>query len=282
MTRGRIPLDLIDTLAQHRERVRVAVALTTLDQDLSRILEPAAAPPWARLGRIARLAEAGVPVEVRLEPLIPDLTDTRENIRPLFAALARRRRFASGRALPVPARSHVRHAEGCTSPARVHREARGRLQRRTLVLSWHLGLDTASAARRPPGRPGEALRVGRGTWAARRNRRDPESRPAPSPGHGAVRRAQPVGSSPPHEEKRNGCEARLARHDARDRVVLPRASLVRCELLELVHQGGALSASSSRTEIRFVRKLLSKRTDPRRPTRRLRLASALSPGGISK
>jgi DNA repair photolyase len=89
MTRGRIPQDLIASLAEHRDRVRVAVALTTLDRDLSQALEPAAAPPWVRIGRIARLVEAGVPVEVRIEPLIPDLTDTRENIKPLFDALGR-------------------------------------------------------------------------------------------------------------------------------------------------------------------------------------------------
>jgi DNA repair photolyase len=87
MTRGRIPQNLIETLAEHRERVRVAIALTSLDRDLSRTLEPAAAPPWARIERIARLVKAGVRVEVRLEPLVPDVTDTRENIKPLFEAL---------------------------------------------------------------------------------------------------------------------------------------------------------------------------------------------------
>jgi DNA repair photolyase len=88
MTRGRIPLKLIGLLAEHSARVRVALALTTLDRALCRTLEPRAAPPTARVARIARLVAAGVPVEVRLEPLISGLTDTRENIRPLFEALA--------------------------------------------------------------------------------------------------------------------------------------------------------------------------------------------------
>jgi DNA repair photolyase len=87
MTRGRIPLALIGLLAEHRGRVRVAVGLTTLDRQLSRVLEPRAAVPGVRLRRIARLIAAEVPVEVRLEPLIPGLSDTREHIQPLFRKL---------------------------------------------------------------------------------------------------------------------------------------------------------------------------------------------------
>ena len=89
MTRGRIPRRLIALLADHPDRVRVAPALTTLDRRLSRALEPSAASPETRVRGIARLIEAGVAVEVRLEPLIPDLTDTRENLKPLFEAIAR-------------------------------------------------------------------------------------------------------------------------------------------------------------------------------------------------
>jgi DNA repair photolyase len=88
MTRGRIPKRVIGLLREHAQRVRVAVGLMTLDRKLARRLEPRCAPPMARVGRVARLIDAGVPVEVRLEPMIPGLTDTRENIRPLFEALA--------------------------------------------------------------------------------------------------------------------------------------------------------------------------------------------------
>ena len=89
LTRGRIPLALVDLLAEHPDRARVAVGLTTLGRHLARLLEPRAAPPKARLRGLERLVEAGVTVEARLEPLIPGLTDTRENLKPLLAALAR-------------------------------------------------------------------------------------------------------------------------------------------------------------------------------------------------
>ncbi|MBX6315926.1 MAG: radical SAM protein [Isosphaeraceae bacterium] len=88
MTRGRIPKGLIALLAEWPERVRVAVGMMTLDPALGRLLEGRAAPPRARLRGLARLVEAGVRVEVRLEPLIAGLTDSRENLQPLFAALA--------------------------------------------------------------------------------------------------------------------------------------------------------------------------------------------------
>lgn len=88
MTRGRIGRRLVELLAEHRSIVRVAVGTFTRDRDLACALEPNAAAPDVRLRGIARLLEAGVPVEVRVEPLISGLTDTRENLAPLFGRLA--------------------------------------------------------------------------------------------------------------------------------------------------------------------------------------------------
>ena len=89
MTRGRIAPALVAALAAAPELSQVALGLMSLDRGLVRRLEPWAAPPPKRLRGLARLIEAGVRVEVRLEPLIPGLTDTRESIQPLFAALGR-------------------------------------------------------------------------------------------------------------------------------------------------------------------------------------------------
>jgi len=88
MTRGRFSRELIDLLGRHRDRVRVAIGLLTADKSLARTLEPRAASPTSRLRDARHLVDAGVDVEVRLEPLIPERTDTPENVRPLFAAIA--------------------------------------------------------------------------------------------------------------------------------------------------------------------------------------------------
>jgi DNA repair photolyase len=67
-------LDLLAALAGRR-LCSVAVSLTTLDDDLKRVLEPRAAAPRARLRVIRELVSAGVPVTVLLAPVIPALND---------------------------------------------------------------------------------------------------------------------------------------------------------------------------------------------------------------
>ncbi|WP_169980840.1 SPL family radical SAM protein [Tautonia rosea] len=89
MTRGRVTRDLARLLGSAPDRVRVAVGVTTLGRSLSRALEPSAPLGTRRLKGMECLIEAGIPVEARLEPLIPGLTDTRENLRPLLRELGR-------------------------------------------------------------------------------------------------------------------------------------------------------------------------------------------------
>ena len=54
---------------------RVAVSLTTLDNRLSRTMEPRCASPRQRLRAIETLAEAGCPVGTLVAPVVPALTD---------------------------------------------------------------------------------------------------------------------------------------------------------------------------------------------------------------
>jgi DNA repair photolyase len=62
--------------------------LTTLDRGLQRALEPLAAPPRLRLRQVRELKKRELSVQIALEPLIPGITDTRENLTPLLDALA--------------------------------------------------------------------------------------------------------------------------------------------------------------------------------------------------
>jgi DNA repair photolyase len=89
MTRGHIRPAALAVLAAHREKVKVTVPITTCDRALQRALEPLTASPRLRLRQIARLRRLGVRVQVALDPLIPGVTDTRENLAELLAALAR-------------------------------------------------------------------------------------------------------------------------------------------------------------------------------------------------
>ena len=67
-------IDLLSELASHCAAA-VAVSLTTLDDDLRRVMEPRTSQPARRLAAIKALAEAGIPVGVMTAPIIPGLTD---------------------------------------------------------------------------------------------------------------------------------------------------------------------------------------------------------------
>lgn len=67
-------LDLIAPMAA-QGLVSVYLSVTTLDNDLARILEPRAAAPARRLRTLQALAEAGVPVGVSVSPIIPFINE---------------------------------------------------------------------------------------------------------------------------------------------------------------------------------------------------------------
>jgi DNA repair photolyase len=67
-------LDLLGPMAG-RQLATVHVTLTTLEHDLSRILEPRAASPARRLRTVEALARAGVPVSVNVAPVIPFINE---------------------------------------------------------------------------------------------------------------------------------------------------------------------------------------------------------------
>lgn len=67
-------LDIL-SVAGARKQAYVMISITTLDNDLSRRLEPRAAAPLRRLQTVQRLAQAGVPVGVNVAPIIPFLNE---------------------------------------------------------------------------------------------------------------------------------------------------------------------------------------------------------------
>lgn len=67
-------LDYLGELAGHRAAV-VILSMTTLDPELSRVMEPRASVPGQRLAAVRALAAAGVPVGVNIAPVIPGLND---------------------------------------------------------------------------------------------------------------------------------------------------------------------------------------------------------------
>jgi len=67
-------IDVLMELAKHH-CASVCLSITTLDNELRKVMEPRTSPPPARFAAIRKLAEANIPVSVNIAPIIPGLTD---------------------------------------------------------------------------------------------------------------------------------------------------------------------------------------------------------------
>ncbi|MGC9149377.1 MAG: SPL family radical SAM protein [Sulfolobales archaeon] len=79
-----------DLLEKYRGRIAVAATITTLRSDLASILEPNAPLPHERLWGIEELAKLGIPVTVRVDPVIPLINDDPDELKRLIKEVARR------------------------------------------------------------------------------------------------------------------------------------------------------------------------------------------------
>jgi DNA repair photolyase len=87
LTKGSIPNKFIMLFKSHSNIVQAHIGITTLNIQLQKLIEPHAATPDARLNNINSLTDIGILPEIKLDPLIPGLTDSVDNLGPLFKAL---------------------------------------------------------------------------------------------------------------------------------------------------------------------------------------------------
>ena len=73
-------IDLLKSI-NNKSKAVVQMTLTTLDENLCRILEPNVATTKQRFEALLKLKEAGIPTVVWLTPILPFINDTEENIR---------------------------------------------------------------------------------------------------------------------------------------------------------------------------------------------------------
>ncbi len=78
-------LELLTQLAQGPE-VTVYFTITTLDEELWRLIEPGTPPPLKRLAVLRRLSEAGIACGVFLAPILPGISDSAASIDAVAAA----------------------------------------------------------------------------------------------------------------------------------------------------------------------------------------------------
>ncbi len=68
-------LDLLENM-----NVAISITITTLNEDIASKLEPYAPRPSARVYTLEKLVSRGIPVTVRIDPIIPSITDDLRSI----------------------------------------------------------------------------------------------------------------------------------------------------------------------------------------------------------
>jgi DNA repair photolyase len=87
VTKGSIPPEHFSLLTVHAGLVRAQVGLISHDESVLRVFEPRCAPLEVRLRQIERLVRAGIETEVRIDPILPGVTDDPETFGALFGML---------------------------------------------------------------------------------------------------------------------------------------------------------------------------------------------------
>lgn len=69
-------------------QMEVGMTITTLDEELRRLIEPASSPSEERVRTLEEASERGLEIWAFFGPLLPFLTDTEESLEALFARMA--------------------------------------------------------------------------------------------------------------------------------------------------------------------------------------------------
>jgi DNA repair photolyase len=90
LTKGVIPRRFLEIARSHPGLVAVRIGIVSLDPAYQGRFERYAATPAERLVNIERLTSTGIIPEVRIDPVIPFITDTKRSFETLFGELAAR------------------------------------------------------------------------------------------------------------------------------------------------------------------------------------------------
>ena len=85
-TRSDLFLRDVDLLSEINKRTKCAVCMSfaTVDDALAALIEPSAPSPSRRIAAMRILADRGIPTVMSIDPLLPLVTDTEENLRALL------------------------------------------------------------------------------------------------------------------------------------------------------------------------------------------------------
>lgn len=83
LTKGVIPERHMSLFRENAALVRAQIGLITLDDNLLRIFEPNAASAAVRIAQMKQLTESGIKTQIRIDPILPALTDDEKTFRRL-------------------------------------------------------------------------------------------------------------------------------------------------------------------------------------------------------
>jgi len=122
LTKGVIPGRHMGLLRENADLVRAQIGLITLDETLLRTFEPNAASAAVRVAQMKQLTESGIKTQLRIDPILPSLTDDLQTLDNLCrTAVAAGVTDIAARALflrPAPRRRLLRAAETNAAVAR--------------------------------------------------------------------------------------------------------------------------------------------------------------------
>lgn len=88
VTKGKMPDEIYGLFEKHHSKIAGQIGLTSVDEKILSIIEPAAANAQERLDQLERLIKMGVKMSVRCDPMIHGFTDANEQLDSLFSAAA--------------------------------------------------------------------------------------------------------------------------------------------------------------------------------------------------
>jgi DNA repair photolyase len=90
LTKGTLILRDLDLLVEAREHMDISTAFSigTLDEDVWRKSEPGTPHPRKRIEAVKKLNEAGIPCGVLVAPVLPGISDGKEQLRAVISAAA--------------------------------------------------------------------------------------------------------------------------------------------------------------------------------------------------
>lgn len=84
LTKGAIPKDFIELFKRYPEKVKARIGLVSVDEGYRRLFEPHSASIHQRLINLKNLTESGIETSVRIDPVVPSITDSATSIEELI------------------------------------------------------------------------------------------------------------------------------------------------------------------------------------------------------